>query len=62
MTAILLQNVTEIYYKMRHAFYYNMRQCYYKMRELLQIPTILLQNATVITKGDVYYKLRQYKV
>ena len=34
-TAILLQNVTEFYYK---------------MRQLLQIATILLQNATVITK------------
>ena len=31
----------------------------YKMRQLLQISTILLQNATAITKCDVYYKLRQ---
>ena len=30
------------------------------MRRLLQNVTILLQNATVITKCDVYYKLRQY--
>ena len=37
-----------------------MRQFYYKMRQLLQIATILLQNATVITQRDVYYKLRQY--
>ena len=37
-----------------------MRQVfYYKMRQLLQIATILLQNVTVITKCDVYYKLRQ---
>ena len=27
---------------------------------LLQNATVLLQNATVITKCDVYYKLRQY--
>ena len=33
---------------------------YYKMRQLLQIGTILLQNATAITKCDVYDKLRQY--
>ena len=52
-TAILLQNATEVYYKMRQVFYY-------KMRQLLQNATILLQNATVITKCDVYYKLRQY--
>ena len=51
--AILLQNATEVYYKMRQVFYY-------KMQQLLQIATILLQNATVIIKYDVYYKLRQY--
>ena len=31
------------------------------MRELFQIATTLLQNATFITKCDVYYKLRQHK-
>ena len=31
-----------------------------KMRQLLQVATILLQNATIITKYDVYYKLPQY--
>ena len=41
-TAILLQNATEVYYK---------------MRQLSQNATILLQNATVITKCDIYYKL-----
>ena len=41
-TAILLQNTTKVYYKMRQVFYY-------KMRQLLQIATILLQNAIVIT-------------
>ena len=59
-TAVLLQNATEVYYKMRQAFYYKMRQLYYKMQQLSQIATILLQNATVITKYDFYYKLRQY--
>ena len=59
-TAILLQNATEVYYKMRQVFYYKIRQFYYKMRQLLQIATILLQNAIVITKCDVYYKLQQY--
>ena len=43
-TAILLQNATEIHYKMR--------QFYYKMRQLLQNATILLQNATFITNCD----------
>ena len=54
-TAILLQNATEVYYKMRQGFYY-------KLRQLLQNATILLQNTTVITKCDVYHKLRQYKL
>ena len=52
VTANLLQNATEVYYKMRQAFYYKMPQFYYKMRQLLQIATILLQNTTVITKCD----------
>ena len=60
MRQILLQNATKVYYKMRQVFYYKMRQFYYRMRQLLQIGTILLQNATVTTKCDVYYKLRQY--
>ena len=51
-TAILLQSPTEVYYKKRQVF------CY-KMRQLLQNATILLQSVTVITKCDVYYKLRQ---
>ena len=54
-TAILLQNATEVYYKMHQVFYY-------KMRQLLQIAMILLQNAAVITKCDVYYKLQQYSI
>ena len=44
MRQILLQNVTLFYYKMRQKFTtkYN--------KALLQIPTVLLQIATVITK------------
>ena len=53
MRQMLLQNATEVYYKMRQSFYY-------KMWQLLQIVTTLLQNTTVITKCNVYYKLRQY--
>ena len=51
-TVILLKNAREVYYKMRNVFYY-------KMRQLLRNVIILLQNATVISKCDVYYKLRQ---
>ena len=61
MRQILLQNATEIYYKMRQVLYCEMWQFYYKMRQLLQIAMILSQNETVITKCDVYYKLRQCK-
>ena len=39
-TATLLQNATEVYYKMRQGFYYKMRRFYYKMRRLLQIETV----------------------
>ena len=44
--------------KMHQVFYYKMRQFYYKMRQSLQVVTMLLQNARVFTKCDVYYKLR----
>ena len=46
VTAILLQTVTEIYYKMRQIF-------------LLQNATVLLQNVTVITDCDSFYKMRR---
>ena len=52
-TAILLQNATKVYYKMRQVFYY-------KMRKLLQKASISLQNETVTTKCDVYYKISRY--
>ena len=51
----LLQNATKVYYKMREVFYD-------KMRQLLQIETILLRHVTVITKCDVSYILRRYNI
>ena len=54
-TAVLLQNATKVYYKMCQVFNY-------KIQQLLQIAMILLQNATVIRKCDVYYKLQHYTV
>ena len=53
MRKILLQNATVILLQ-------NATEVYYQMRQLLKIATILLQNVTVITKFDVYCKLRQY--
>ena len=38
-----------------------MQQLYCKMSQLLQIATTLLQNATFITKCNIYYKLQQCK-
>ena len=58
--AVLLQNVTKVYYKKRQMFYYKMWQFYYKMQQLLQSASSFLQDVIVITKCDVYYKMRQY--
>ena len=59
-TTILLQNATEVYYKMRQKFITKfVRFFFYKMRQLVQNATILLQSAAVITKCHVCYKLRQ---
>ena len=44
---------------MRQFFYYKLRQFCYKIRQLLQNAMVLLQNAAVITKCNVYYKMRQ---
>ena len=44
-TVDLLQNATEVCYKMHEAFYYKLQQFYYKMRQLLQ-------NAMFITNCD----------
>ena len=49
-TAILLQNAAKVYYKMRQVFHYKMRQYYYKLQQFLPNVSILLQNATFITK------------
>ena len=59
----LLQNATDIITKCDSYF---ITKCDRSLLQnasgfLLQNATILLQNATVITKCDVYYKLRQYK-
>ena len=48
-TVILLQNATEVFCKICQI-----------LGHLLQIVMILLKNATVITKCNVNYKLRQY--
>ena len=37
-----------------------MRQLYYSLQQLLQNASILLQNETVTTNCDVYYKMRLY--
>ena len=59
-TAILLQNATEVYYKIRQKF---ITKC---VRFLLQNVTVVIQNEIVITncddfiaKFDRYYKMRR---
>ena len=41
MTTVLLQNATEVYYKLRQVFDYNIRQFYCKMQQLLQNTTVI---------------------
>ena len=71
MQQILIENATTTFFKIvrnvscktRQDFYCRdllQRQFYYKMRQLIKNETISLQNATVITKCDVYYKMRRY--
>ena len=48
--------------KCGRSFYYKIRQFYYKMWQLLQKASILIQTETVITKFNVYYKMRQYRL
>ena len=50
-TDILSENTSKVYYIMRQVFYYRMRQVYCKMWQFFQNVTILLENATVITKS-----------
>ena len=49
----LLQNSTEVYWKMRQDFYYKMRQFF------LQNATIITNYNNFITKCDSYYKVRR---
>ena len=50
------------YYKMCQLFYYEMTQFYHNMQQLIQNAAILLDNVTVTTKCDVYYKMLRYNV
>ena len=51
----LLQNEAKVYYELCQVFH-----C--KMRKLLQNMSILLQNAAIIIKCDIYYKMRWYSI
>ena len=58
----LLQNATDLITKCDSYF---ITKCERSLLQnpsgfLLQSATVLLQNATVVTKCEVYYKLRQY--
>ena len=59
---ILLQNMTVILLQNPSGFLLQNETVLLKMRMSLQNAMILLKNATVITKRDVCYKLRQYKL
>ena len=54
--------IMKVYYKLRQVLLQNATAILLQNESgyLLQNATTLLQNATVITKCDVYYKLRQY--
>ena len=54
-TAILLQNVTEVYYKTRQFFIT-------KYCSFITNSNNFIQNATVIRKCDFYYKLQQHSL
>ena len=66
-TTILLQNATEVYYKMHQVFiakcdssitkcdsYYKLRQFYYKMRQLLQNKTFITNCNSTQPKEDFH--------
>ena len=59
MRQILLQNVTAILLQMQQKFITKCVRFFVTKCDISQIATISLENATVITKSDVYYKLRQ---
>ena len=50
------------YYNMCQLIYYVMAQFYHIMQQLIQNTATLLDNVTVITKTDMYYKMRRYNV
>ena len=53
--------IVTIYYIMRQLFFCKIYQVfYYKIRQLLQNVSILFPDARVITKCDVYCKMRRY--
>ena len=54
-TAILLQNATKVYDKIRQVFYYKMRHFYYKMRQLLQIATIFYKMGRLLQIATIQY-------
>ena len=51
-TVILLRNETKVYCKERHLFHYERLNC----NSFYKILTILLQNASAVTKCNVHYK------
>ena len=58
----LLQNATEVYYKMRQVIYYKMREFYYKMRRLLQIATVQTRYSTDRLEIHVTYEMLYSRV
>ena len=61
-TAILRQNATEVYYKMRKEIYCKCDILFYKLWQLLQNASILLQNAAVFTNRGIYHKMYRYNM
>ena len=58
----LLQNASEVYYKMRQVIYYKMREFYYKMRRLLQIATVQTRYSTDRLEIHVTYEMLYSRV
>ena len=60
----ILQNATDLITKRVSYFItkYSKRLLQNALGFLLKNATILLQNATAITKSNVYYKMRQYRI
>ena len=49
-TAMLLQNVMKIYYKMRKVFDYKMQQFYYKLKQLLENASCIMKSVGTFVK------------